>query len=154
MIVTGVGLGLGMTPATNSIVESLPVAKQGLASAVNDTSREMGGAFGIAIVGSAFTAGYRSHISGGLRNMPSPIAGAARQAPAAALQVAGRLGAGAQGLVHTTRTAFMSGQREALLIGAVSLLLGVGFLMLRGGATPALETEPEWEAAVELELAG
>ena len=62
MIVTGVGLGLGMTPATNAIVESLPIAKQGLASAVNDTSREMGGAFGIAIVGSAFTAGYRSHI--------------------------------------------------------------------------------------------
>ncbi len=60
MLVTGVGLGLGMTPATNAIVESLPAAKQGLASAVNDTSREMGGAFGIAIVGSAFTAGYRS----------------------------------------------------------------------------------------------
>jgi EmrB/QacA subfamily drug resistance transporter len=153
-IVTGVGLGLGMTPATNSIVESLPVAKQGLASAVNDTSREMGGAFGIAIVGSAFTAAYRSRISGGLQHVPAPVAGAARQAPAAALQDAGRLGAGGQSLVHTTRTAFMSGQREALLIGAVSLVLGVAFLMLRGGAKPAVETEPEWAPAVELELAG
>ena len=155
-IVTGVGLGLGMTPATNAIVESLPVAKQGLASAVNDTSREMGGAFGIAIVGSAFTAGYRSHVAGGLRHVPAPTAAAARQAPAAALQVAGRMGAAGQGLIHTTRTAFMGGQREALLIGAISLLLGVGFLLFRGGApVPEVAAEPEWdEPAAELELAG
>jgi EmrB/QacA subfamily drug resistance transporter len=156
MIVTGVGLGLGMTPATNAIVESLPVAKQGLASAVNDTSREMGGAFGIAVVGSAFTAGYRSHIAGGLGHVPAPVAGAARQAPAAALQAAGRLGAGAPSLVHTTREAFMYGQREALLIGAVSLILGVAFLVLRGAKpAPVAAIEPEWDDdAVELELAG
>jgi Major Facilitator Superfamily len=160
MLLTGVGLGLGMTPATNAIVESLPVAKQGLASAVNDTSREMGGAFGIAIVGSAFTAGYRSHVAGGLRQVPAPVAAAARQAPAAALQVAGRMGAGGQSLIHTTRTAFMSGQREALLIGAVSLLVGVGFLLLRGGTpVPEAAAETEWsevadKVAAELELTG
>lgn len=134
MVVTGIGLGLGMTPATNAIVESLPLEKQGLASAVNDTSREMGGAFGIAIIGSAFTTSYRSHISPHVASLPAGDAAAARQAPAAALQVAGRLGAGGTALVHDARVAFMSGQRQALLIGAAALVAGVAFLVLRGPA--------------------
>lgn len=152
MIVTGVGLGLGMTPATNTIVDSLPLGKQGLASAVNDTSRELGGAFGIAIVGSAFTAGYRSRIAPGLQHLPASAATAARQAPAAALQVAGRLGPNGLALVHNTKTAFLSGQREALLIGAGALVVGVAFLMLRGSAPAVeIEVEPDW-AGFELEL--
>ncbi|HVM66419.1 MAG TPA: MFS transporter [Acidimicrobiales bacterium] len=150
MVITGVGLGLGMTPATNTIVQSLPPGKQGLASAVNDTSREMGGAFGIAILGSAFTAGYRSHISQGLHRLPA-IAAAAKGAPAAALAVAPRLGPQSQELVHNTKAAFMSGQREALLIGTLSLLVGVAFLLLRGGApVPDALTLPD---SVELALA-
>jgi EmrB/QacA subfamily drug resistance transporter len=144
MIVTGVGLGLGMTPATNAIVESLPIAKQGLASAVNDTSREMGGAFGIAIVGSAFTAGYRSHIAPNLHQLPAQAASTARQAPAAALQLAGRMGPSGQALAHQTKAAFLGGQREALLIGAVALFVGVAFLLLRG-STPAVEEETDWD---------
>ena len=138
-----------MTPATNAIVESLPIAKQGLASAVNDTSRELGGAFGIAIIGSAFTAGYRSNIAASLRGLPAPVAGAARQAPASAIQAAGQLGPRAQTLVHHARTAFMTGQREALLIAAVALLVGVAFLLLQGGPR-AVATETEWD---DLELA-
>jgi hypothetical protein len=150
MIVIGIGLGLGMTPATNSIVESLPPANQGLASAVNDTAREMGGAFGIAIIGSAFTAGYRSHVAGGVRHLPAPVASAAKDAPASALQVAGKLGPDGQRLVHTARTAFMSGQRGALLIGAVALLVGVAFLLLRGGG-PSFRDE-EVRKSLDLEL--
>jgi EmrB/QacA subfamily drug resistance transporter len=145
MLVAGVGLGLGMTPATNAIVDSLPIAKQGLASAVNDTSREMGGAFGIAIVGSAFTAGYRSHIATGVRALPGSVAAAAKQSPAAALQAAGRLGTNGHALAHQAKTAFMSGQREALLIGAAALIIGVAFLLLRGTA-PEPEVESDWDS--------
>ncbi len=136
MLLVGVGLGLGMTPATNAIVESLPRSKQGLASAVNDTSRELGAAFGIAIIGSAFSAGYRSHIAGGLAGLPAQVAEAARQAPAAALQAAGSLGPNGQALAHHARSAFVSGQRIALLIGAVALAVGVAFLLLGGGPAP------------------
>jgi len=137
MIIIGAGLGLGMTPATNAIVDSLPIAKQGLASAVNDTSRELGAAFGIAIIGSAFTAGYRTHIAPSLHQLLAPAASAAKQAPAAAIQVAGRLGPNGPALVHQTRTAFMSGQQQALLIAAVALTIGVAFLLLPG-------TKPGW----------
>jgi len=135
MLLVGVGLGLGMTPATNAIVESLPLAKQGLASAVNDTSRELGAAFGIAILGSAFTAGYRSHL-GRLVGVPAQAAVAAKQAPASALQAAGQLGPNGQALAHSARSAFMSGQRNALLIGAFALAVGVAFLLLSGGPAP------------------
>lgn len=51
LVVFGAGMGLAATPATEAIVESLPLAKQGVASAVNDVSRELGGALGIAILG-------------------------------------------------------------------------------------------------------
>jgi MFS family permease len=147
MIATGAGLGLGMTPATNAIVESLPIAKQGLASAVNDTSRELGAAFGIAIIGSAFTAAYRSHIAPSLHQLPAPVASAAKQAPAAAIDIAGRLGPNGHALVRHTRTAFMSGQQQALLIAAVALAIGVVFLLLPGsrpGWLPIRRRPPLW----------
>jgi predicted MFS family arabinose efflux permease len=50
--VLGVGMALAAPPATTAIVSSLPDAKQGVASAVNDTAREVGGALGIAVLGS------------------------------------------------------------------------------------------------------
>jgi len=51
-LVLGLGMALAATPATTSIVSSLPDEKQGVASAVNDASREVGGALGIAVLGS------------------------------------------------------------------------------------------------------
>lgn len=52
LLVLGFGLALSTTPATTAIVESLPEHKQGVASAVNDAAREVGGALGIAVLGS------------------------------------------------------------------------------------------------------
>ncbi len=71
-IVIGAGAALAMTPATNAIVASLPRAKQGVASAVNDTSRELGAAFGVAVLGSAFNIGYRNSIDGHLDGSRRP----------------------------------------------------------------------------------
>ncbi len=60
LIPLGIGMGAAMTPATAAITESLPPAQQGVGSALNDLSREVGGALGIAVVGSIVTAVYRS----------------------------------------------------------------------------------------------
>ena len=62
-LVTGIGLALATSPATTAIVSSLPSHRQGIASAVNDLSREVGGAFGIAILGSVLNSVYRSDMS-------------------------------------------------------------------------------------------
>src|SRR5205823_13620007 len=95
----GVGIGLAMTPATNAIVSSLPAAKQGVASAVNDTTREIGTALGIALMGSMFTTGYRHAIDGHLAGLPAGVAAQAREAPGLALAAAHQLGRGGDGLV-------------------------------------------------------
>ena len=52
LVLLGIGMGLAMAPATDSIMGSLPREKAGVGSAVNDTTREVGGALGVAILGS------------------------------------------------------------------------------------------------------
>ena len=54
----GVGIGFVIAPATESIMGSLPKAKAGVGSAVNDTTRQTGGALGVAVIGSIFAATY------------------------------------------------------------------------------------------------
>ena len=132
LLIIGGGTALAMTPATNAIVGSLPRAKQGVASAVNDTARELGSAFGIAILGSAFNSGYRSHIDGNLHGLPPAARAAAHEAPAAAIAVAHKFGASGDALAAAARDAFMVGSRYAMYIGAVLLVVGAVFVFVRG----------------------
>ena len=76
LLISGAGIALAMGPATNQIVSSLPAAKQGVASAVNDTARELGVALGVAVLGSAFNAGYRNDIDTVAGRAPSAPRGA------------------------------------------------------------------------------
>ena len=132
-IVIGVGAALAMTPATNAIVASLPRAKQGVASAVNDTSRELGAAFGVAVLGSAFNTGYRNSIDGHLTGLPGEVAQQAREAPAIAVQLAGRV-PGGEALANAAREAFTTGMRYAVLVGMGLLVIGALFVWFRGAS--------------------
>ena len=60
LVPLGAGMGLAMTPATAAITDALPLAKQGVGSAMNDLARELGGALGIAVLGSVLQSSYRS----------------------------------------------------------------------------------------------
>jgi hypothetical protein len=132
-VILALGIGLAMTPATNAIVSSLPAAKQGVASAVNDTTREIGTALGIAIMGSMFTSGYRNGLDDQvLAGLPAGAIHDAREAPGLALQTASDLGARGDALADTARDAFSSGMRFSMLIGAALLLGGALFVWLRG----------------------
>ena len=131
-VILAVGIGLAMTPATNAIVNSLPTAKQGVASAVNDTTREIGTALGIAIMGSMFNSGYRQGLSGHLSGVPADTAAQARQAPGLALDAAHRLGHAGDGLAAAARDAFASGMRFSMLLGAGLLVLAAAYVALRG----------------------
>ena len=71
-------MGLAGTPATTAITASLPEAKQGVASAVNDLSREFGSALGIAVLGSLLTTTYRRSLAPTLPACPAPVAEGAR----------------------------------------------------------------------------
>jgi EmrB/QacA subfamily drug resistance transporter len=109
----GAGMGLAMTPATAAITDALPRAKQGVGSAMNDLARELGGALGIAVLGSVLQATYRAHLtSSDLANLPRPLADEARSS----LALASRLGVGRQ-----ARSAFTDGMNAALVIAAVAV---------------------------------
>jgi hypothetical protein len=141
LVVTVVGASLAMTPATNAIIGSLPRAKQGVASAVNDTARELGSAFGVALLGSAFNSAYRGSINGSLHGLPASVAAAAHAAPAAALAAARQAGPAGQGLATAARRAFMTGSRAAMLIGTALLVVGATYVALRGSRATANETD-------------
>ena len=91
-LITGVGLALATAPATTAIVSSLPGHKQGVASAVNDLAREVGGAFGIAVLGTLLNAGYRNDVTPATADLPAPAAHAAEDSIAAATQIAEQAG--------------------------------------------------------------
>ena len=151
MLLVFVGIGLAMTPATTAIVNSLPVAKQGVASAVNDTAREVGGALGVAVLGSAFNTAYRSGITEHLGGLSSGDAEGAREAPAIAFRIARGLGAEGNRLTVATQNAFESGLRAAVLISATLFALAALYTWWRGqDAAPAPETDDDLDVEAEL----
>jgi EmrB/QacA subfamily drug resistance transporter len=133
-LLIGIGAPLALTPATTAIVSSLPSEKQGVASAVNDLAREIGAAFGIAVLGSAFNTGYRDSIAGDLAGRPTDLADRAREAPAIALDEARSLGDAP--LATAARDAFTSGMRYAVGLGALLLVVGALYVLVRGTARP------------------
>jgi hypothetical protein len=112
LIPLGVGMGLAMTPATSRITSALPAAQQGVASALNDLSREVGGAVGIAVLASILAAGYQSHLP--LAHLPAAQAGQARSSVA----VAARMGGAVAAQAHS---AFADGMHLALYIAAAAV---------------------------------
>jgi EmrB/QacA subfamily drug resistance transporter len=93
--VVGAGMAFAAAPGTGEIMSAVPLDKAGVGSAVNDTTRELGGALGIAILGSIANSAYRSgvHLSG-LGLTPS-VRAQARESIGAAAGVAHSVPAGA-----------------------------------------------------------
>ncbi|MFC8967830.1 MFS transporter [Streptomyces sp. NPDC057094] len=114
LVPLGAGMGLAMTPATTSITDALPRSLQNVGSAMNDLARELGGALGIAVLGSLLSAAYRDHLS--LPGLPDHVADAARSSLAAAHAIGGPVSD------HAT-TAFVDGMHVALLGAAAAAVL-------------------------------
>jgi MFS family permease len=109
LVPLGAGMGLAMPPGTTGITTALPASRQGVASALNDLSREVGGALGIAMLASILTATYQSHLH--LTHLPAAQAGLARSSVALAVRFGGPV-------ADQARTAFADGLHLALLIAA------------------------------------
>jgi EmrB/QacA subfamily drug resistance transporter len=111
MVVMGLGLGSTTACATESIMGSLSVDKAGVGSAVNDTTRELGGTLGVAVVGSVFTSVYVHSLQGGKVYAALPVATrhAANESVSAAAAIAGKLGAQAPLFITEVKSSFVSG---------------------------------------------
>jgi EmrB/QacA subfamily drug resistance transporter len=126
LMVLGIGMGLAQTPATTAITASLPVEEQGVASALNDTVREFGGALGIALVGSILSAGYRAGLGSSADALPPQAAEAVESGIGGAAFVAQQAGAAGDQIMTVARAAFVDGLGQALWVAAgVSLLAAV-----------------------------
>lgn len=114
------GIALSMSPMTAAIMSAVPPRRAGAGSAMNDTTRELGAALGVAVLGSVAASRFSSGLSSAVATL-SPIDRAeARTSLAAALQTAGRLPADAAArLTSGAEHAFVSGIRVAALTGAV-----------------------------------
>jgi fucose permease len=144
LVVFAAGMGLAGTPATTAIVSSLPAAKQGVASAVNDTSRELGSAIGIAVLGSVLNARYRSGLADALTGFPPEVGEHARSSIAflriGAVQIE-QAGPAGRRLVEAAQQSFVDAAGTAFLVAAAVLLLAAVVVALRGPRRGA-ETTP------------
>ncbi len=123
------GMALLMPPATNAIVTSLSLDKAGVASAVNDTTREVGGAVGIALLGTLATVNYQSGMSDTTESLPPPLAELAEDSIGGANIVAAQLdGATAGELLEVANRSFVDGMSLAFVVAAAFGLVMAGLI--------------------------
>jgi EmrB/QacA subfamily drug resistance transporter len=132
------GLALTASPATEAIMGALPRDKAGAGSAVNDTTREVGGTLGVAIVGSVMSTAYGSHVAHALAGLGAPEAARAiaRQSIVAGLDVAGHFPPALRAAAaDAARQSFMHGLWAGSLVAAgataVAALATLAFLPAR-----------------------
>ncbi|GCD96131.1 MFS transporter [Embleya hyalina] len=148
MLAMGVGMGLSMTPSTEAITASLPREKQGVASALNDVTREFGTALGVALLGALLSAGYRGAIDDRLHGVgiPQGPADTAREGIANAVEVADSAGPHAPALVHAARESFVDGWQQAMWAGVVVMAALFLYITFRGPENRSPAVAPEQEA--------
>jgi hypothetical protein len=138
MVLYGLGMGLTSAPATESIMGAISRRKAGVGSAVNDSTRLVGGTLGVAVIGSVYASVYASRLTATMpASVPGRVAAIAHQSVGAAYVAAGKIAALGhpvlgQALQHASTNAFLRGLTVGCLIAgavaAVGALLAVLFL--------------------------
>ncbi|MET7380461.1 MFS transporter [Streptomyces sp. NPDC005526] len=149
----GTGMAHIMTPTSVMIMQALPREKAGSASALSNTFRQVGGALGIAVLGSVLSTAYRDGIEDKLGLLPAALRDTAGESIEATLGVATRLGPRGEALVGPANDAFLHAMHVTALCGTAVALIGAVvvavFLPGRPAAPQEGEEEQELVAAVE-----
>jgi EmrB/QacA subfamily drug resistance transporter len=142
MVTICVGLALVQSPATEAVMGALPPSKAGAGSAVNDTTREVGGTIGVAVVGSVMATLYAPHTEHRLRDLqvPEQATQSARHSLLSGLQVAASSGDRAGDVALAVRHSFVDGVHAGSWAAAAACVLGAlaaaVFLPARAGNQP------------------
>ncbi|MCU1457303.1 MAG: Drug resistance transporter, EmrB/QacA subfamily [Actinomycetia bacterium] len=124
-MIYGAGLGLTVAPCTESIMGSLPKERAGVGSAVNDTTRQVGGALGVAILGSILAARYHSLVAGA-SGVPAAVKARAHDSIGKAIEAAkGTHAATARQITTLAKHSFLSGSRMAYTAAALVVCCAV-----------------------------
>ena len=121
MLITSAGIGLCVAPTTSAIMNAVPTEKQGVASAVNDTTREVGAAVGIAVAGSVLAAQYGTVLTPALAEFPDQIREGALESLANALAIAEQMGPQGARLADLATSAFIDSMSLSLLVLSIVL---------------------------------
>lgn len=132
LLVVSTGIGLCTAPTTSAIMAAVPDEKQGVASAVNDTTREVGAALGIALAGSILAARYGNVITPHLAAFPEPLRAPASHSLAQALEISDRLGPQGVALADLSRTAFLEATQSSFLV--LGVIIAVAALLIAAWA--------------------
>ena len=144
MMTMAAGMALTIPSMTGSIMSAVPMGKAGVGSAMNDTTRELGGALGVAVLGSLVASRYDSRLSSVLASLPAQLQAKAEESLAGALQAAGQVGGTAGGQVADgARAAYVSGMHLAAIVAAsVSLVAAAIVYRKLPSANPHTGIEP------------
>lgn len=119
-----IGMASSMSPLTTLIMSAVPLHRAGIGSAMNDTTRELGGALGVAVLGSLLTTRFSSSLGPALSDLAPGSADAASTGLAGALEVArGLPGSAGAALADAARAAYVDGMGTAALAAAAVVAL-------------------------------
>jgi EmrB/QacA subfamily drug resistance transporter len=156
MSVLAAGMVLTMTPMTTGLMASVPRDRAGMGSATNDTTRELGGALGVAVLGSLVTSQYAKNIAPALADAAAPVREFAEGSLGGALAMIGE-GALPAEVADLARKAFVDGYTLAAAVGAVVTAIGA-VLVLRympsdDGMSASTRPAPDAESALRWDRA-
>lgn len=147
MLAMGLGMGLSMTPSTEAITTALPRERQGVASALNDVTREFGTALGVALLGAVLSAGlprrHRLPAPRGTRRGRRPGPQRCRQRPGGRRERRAR----ADTLVRAAQQSFVDGWQEAMWAGFTVMAVLFVYVLVRGPERRPAEPVAAPEAA-------
>ncbi|MBK1896617.1 MFS transporter [Chryseobacterium paridis] len=135
MLAMGFGMGLSMTPSTEAITSALPADRQGIASALNDITRELGTALGVALLGSLVSAGYQNRIDEKLQGISTYTASQFREGISNALAIAPKTDPQSAKLIHIARESFVYGWKQAMWVGTLVMLVLFFYVLVYGPKT-------------------
>jgi EmrB/QacA subfamily drug resistance transporter len=126
LLLFGLGAGIAMPSATDIIMATLPPARAGVGSAVNDTVRELGGALGVAVIGSVAATSYTSTLRTELNRFPEltePVRSGLTDNVGAAIDMSDRIGPHGAEIAALARTAFVDSMGGALWLSAAAAIV-------------------------------
>jgi hypothetical protein len=129
-LVTSSGIGLSVAPTTSAIMNAVPREKQGVASAVNDTTREVGAALGIAVAGSVLAAQYTNALAPNLTSFPEKIRGPAMNSLASALEIGTQLGPQGARLTRLAESAFLDSMGLSVVVVSSVVAVTAAFVAI------------------------
>jgi EmrB/QacA subfamily drug resistance transporter len=143
LFILAISMANVMAPGTAAVMGAVPEAKAGVGSAMNDLLRQLGGALGVAVIGSVINTVYRGRMVDAVAGLPPQAAEAAGDSVGAAVAIAAGLGGGAgEVLAATARASFVDALAPAAVIAAgIALTTAVLVLRLMPARAPAERRE-------------